>query len=567
MKKLLTTDFKPYAGSEPYIFASYSHLNINLVFPILNRLHEMGFNIWYDRGIDPGSEWPEEIAKHINHCSLFLLFSTKESMASNNVKREIQTSIQHNLKIINIYLEELELSPGLEMQLAPIQAIYNNYPDENDFYERLYQVINPVLHPASSQDSQTTEMLIIGKDSLPKKKRKFALLIIAVVFILGIVVIIQAVISKGLLNLPAIPQTTPDALPPGNTVAPIETTSASKQAANTDFETPGSSGKPSMFTFKDKKLVSFNPVYDATASYAIPDNITIIAEGAFKESVRSWDFDMSDSSITTIEKRAFYRCGGLKKVYFSNTLERIDSEAFSFCFLLSDVIFPDSLKYIGNSAFSNCYQMKSLIIPKNVISIDDYAFANCSDLTNVTIQSNTLSAVGLGAFGGCTSLLSVSLPEQMTELSKAMFHGCNSLVSISLPKSLITIREMAFIECDSLYAITIPENVEDLVGGTFAECSNLHSVVFRGTKLVNIGPATFQNCIALKTITLPNGLQTIGEQAFTGCSKLTAVHIPSSVIEIGEDIFNGAPSAVIYCTKDSEAQKYAQTNNIPFILE
>ena len=55
----------PYEGNEPYVFISYSHQDIERVMPILRRLNAEGFRIWYDDGIDPGTEWPESIAAQL----------------------------------------------------------------------------------------------------------------------------------------------------------------------------------------------------------------------------------------------------------------------------------------------------------------------------------------------------------------------------------------------------------------------------------------------------------------------------------------------------------------------
>ena len=53
--------FTPYEGNEKYIFVSYSHSNSDKVAPILEKLNDEGFRIWYDEGIEWGTEWPESI--------------------------------------------------------------------------------------------------------------------------------------------------------------------------------------------------------------------------------------------------------------------------------------------------------------------------------------------------------------------------------------------------------------------------------------------------------------------------------------------------------------------------
>ena len=40
--------FPVYQGDEAYIFVSYAHDDAVVVYPELLKLHDQGFNIWYD---------------------------------------------------------------------------------------------------------------------------------------------------------------------------------------------------------------------------------------------------------------------------------------------------------------------------------------------------------------------------------------------------------------------------------------------------------------------------------------------------------------------------------------
>ena len=44
--------FPAYKGDEPYIFVSYAHNDAGQVYSELSWLHDLGFNIWYDEGIE-----------------------------------------------------------------------------------------------------------------------------------------------------------------------------------------------------------------------------------------------------------------------------------------------------------------------------------------------------------------------------------------------------------------------------------------------------------------------------------------------------------------------------------
>ncbi len=48
----MTCSFRPYEGNEKYIFVSYAHVDGDIVYPIIERLHDAGFRIWFDEGIE-----------------------------------------------------------------------------------------------------------------------------------------------------------------------------------------------------------------------------------------------------------------------------------------------------------------------------------------------------------------------------------------------------------------------------------------------------------------------------------------------------------------------------------
>ncbi|MBQ6541272.1 MAG: toll/interleukin-1 receptor domain-containing protein [Lachnospiraceae bacterium] len=134
---------KPYEGFEPYIFISYSHRDSERVFPILKHLASKGYRLWYDEGIDPGSEWPEAIASHLAKCYICIAFISRNSLNSQNCRREINFALnpEKKLNFLSVMLEEAEMTPGMELQLSTYQSILKyKYPSEEYFYEKLDHV-------------------------------------------------------------------------------------------------------------------------------------------------------------------------------------------------------------------------------------------------------------------------------------------------------------------------------------------------------------------------------------------------------------------------------------------
>ena len=86
--------FPAYKGDDPYIFVSYSHKDASVVFPELSRLREQGFKLWFDEGIEAGTEWREEIAQAIRNARLFLYYVTPQSVHSENCRKEVNFAVE-----------------------------------------------------------------------------------------------------------------------------------------------------------------------------------------------------------------------------------------------------------------------------------------------------------------------------------------------------------------------------------------------------------------------------------------------------------------------------------------
>lgn len=126
---------------KPFIFISYSHRDAEKVMVIVNRLYQEGYNVWYDGGIDPGTEWDENIAKHVQECSYFIAFISKNYLGSNNCKDELNYARDLDKEQLLIYLEEVELPGGMAMRLNRLQAILWDRFEQigvNEAYAKLF---------------------------------------------------------------------------------------------------------------------------------------------------------------------------------------------------------------------------------------------------------------------------------------------------------------------------------------------------------------------------------------------------------------------------------------------
>ena len=90
---------------------------------------------------------------------------------------------------------------------------------------------------------------------------------------------------------------------------------------------------------------------------------------------------------------------------------------------MSDFEIEDGMltRYTGHAA--------EVVIPDNVTTIGKYAFGGCTSLTSITIPGS-VTAIGEFAFAGCTSLTSITLPDNLTTIGRYAFADCTSLTSI-----------------------------------------------------------------------------------------------------------------------------------------
>lgn len=120
-----------YNGKEPYIFISYAHADTKEVLPIIKNLQANGFRVWYDAGIEAGTEWPQYIAEHLDAAACVIAFISESAVESQNCRREINFAIELKKEMLAVYLKETELPLGMRMQLNTLQAMFK-YRSEND---------------------------------------------------------------------------------------------------------------------------------------------------------------------------------------------------------------------------------------------------------------------------------------------------------------------------------------------------------------------------------------------------------------------------------------------------
>ena len=109
-------------------------------------------------------------------------------------------------------------------------------------------------------------------------------------------------------------------------------------------------------------------------------------------------------------------------------------------------------------AFSGCSSLMSIEIPNSVTVIDVRTFFNCSNLTSIVIP-NSVTAIGQSAFNGCSSLTSIEIPNSVTLIQDYVFYSCSELTSITMQRATpptVAVSEHLFYGCSKLQTIYVP---------------------------------------------------------------------------------------------------------------
>ena len=311
-------------------------------------------------------------------------------------------------------------------------------------------------------------------------------------------------------------------------------------------------------TINEKSKLIYNSAFyncNGLTSVTIPDSVTSIGDQAFQECYSLASVTIGNS-VTSIGDQAFQYCNRLASVTIGNSVTSIGYHAFASCGIETARIPSIACSYIknaslktvkitggesiGDSVFSGCSSLISITIPNSVKSIGNSAFADCSGLTSINIPNSVIS-IGEYAFGNCRKLTSLTIGNSVNSIRNSAFSGCSGLTNIKIPSSVISIENSAFYKCSSLTSITIPNSVTSIGQQSFSGCSSLTSITIPNS-ITSIEQQTFSGCSSLTSIDIPSNVKNIEDRAFSGCSTLTSINIPNNVKSIKQQVFSDCSS-------------------------
>jgi DNA-binding response OmpR family regulator len=108
----------------PYVFLSYASAEREYALKMADALETNGVGVWLDRrSIAGGSSWSAEIVRGIQGCAAVLVLCSATSMASPNVRQEVQLAWESHRPIVPLRLSDDRPPEAIQYALAGRQWI------------------------------------------------------------------------------------------------------------------------------------------------------------------------------------------------------------------------------------------------------------------------------------------------------------------------------------------------------------------------------------------------------------------------------------------------------------
>jgi hypothetical protein len=216
---------------------------------------------------------------------------------------------------------------------------------------------------------------------------------------------------------------------------------------------------------------------------------------------------------------------------------------------------------IGDFAFFLNKTLISVSIPDTVTNLGMDAFDGCTGLTRVTIP-DSVTTVGEAAFGACGNLACVTIGNGITSIAANDFADCTNLTGVVMGNNVRSISQAAFIDCHSLTNLTFPNTLTNISWMAFQFCTSLTDIAIPKA-VANLGLQAFCCCSALTNIALPDSLITIESFGFSGCTSLPNITIPKGVISLGYEVLEGCTN-LVEITVDALNPAYSSLDGVLF---
>ena len=203
------------------------------------------------------------------------------------------------------------------------------------------------------------------------------------------------------------------------------------------------------------------------------------------------------TTFTSVGEWTFQTCKKLTKITFLGEITSLSTNStFKECEKLVEIVGLDFAK-LSNTSFSNytfynCYALekvpglienKILTIPDNYTSVGAFTFTNCDKIEAIIFPStfNFIGQQGFSYMGNVKIVDFGKITGKLTLNNCGHFRGLTSLVAVSLPEGMEEVSNRSFADCTNLQAVYMPNSVKYLSSngggqGSFCNSTKLYFV-------------------------------------------------------------------------------------------
>lgn len=146
------------------------------------------------------------------------------------------------------------------------------------------------------------------------------------------------------------------------------------------------------------------------------------------------------------EEKLIYCAPGMKGIVtVPDTVKVIGRDAFENCKSIETIILPEGLETIESSSFSGCKELKAINLPATIVQLPSYCFSGCSSLQ--TVDLSNVKIIGESAFSGCKAF-KCKITSNVQFIAHNAFGGCN-------PKGFEFEEPEAYITAENKFGSTI----------------------------------------------------------------------------------------------------------------
>lgn len=201
---------------------------------------------------------------------------------------------------------------------------------------------------------------------------------------------------------------------------------------------------------------------------------------------------------------------------------------------ISSVVLPAQKGMIIGEAAFEATALRELSLPHSVSAVGMGAFAACDSLVSVSLAPD--AAYGSHVFRHCRALETADIAG-CAAIADAMFAGCVSLNTVGGTESLAAIGDDAFQGCRSLSTFVFPDQPCAIGEGAFMN-SGLAGADLAGAG--SVGRLAFFGCGNLENTIIGATLDSVGDYSFAGTAtrNIDAANL-RSVPATGRDVWRG----------------------------